>query len=106
MIEKQYCGRVRCLARPPSVFRRLLRRRPEKSRLIEGQIGWLESQTAQSLGPRQVAMKRLAAAPGLGVDSAPQIIAGVGPAAAKFQSPNHHYSWVGTYPGGLGEHGS
>ena len=44
-------------------------------------------------------MQRLAAVPGLGVDSGQQIIAEVGPTAATFPSPKHLASWVGACPG-------
>jgi transposase IS116/IS110/IS902 family protein len=39
------------------------------------------------------AVQRLAEVPGLGADSAQQIIAEVGPAAATFPSPKHLASW-------------
>jgi transposase len=41
----------------------------------------------------------LAEVPGLGVDSAQQIIAEVGATAATFPSAKHLASWVGTCPG-------
>ena len=44
-------------------------------------------------------MLRLAEVPGYGVDSAQQVIAEVGPAAATFPSPEQLSSWVGTCPG-------
>ncbi|MBA3639308.1 MAG: IS110 family transposase [Acidobacteriota bacterium] len=43
--------------------------------------------------------QRLAEVPGLGVDSAPQIIAEVGATAATFPSPKHLASWMGACPG-------
>jgi transposase len=44
-------------------------------------------------------VQRLAAVPGLGVDSAQQIIAEVGPTAATFPSAKRLASWVGACPG-------
>src|ERR1700693_6141985 len=54
---------------------------------------------ANLLSRHQDAVKRLAEVPGLGVDSAQQIIAEVGPTAATFPSEKHLSSWVGTCPG-------
>ena len=54
---------------------------------------------ARLLRPHQDAVQRLAAVPGLGVDSAQQIIAEVGAAAATFPSPKRLSSWVGACPG-------
>ena len=45
------------------------------------------------------AVRRLAEVPGLGVDSAQQIIAEVGPTAATFPSEKCLSSWVGACPG-------
>lgn len=47
----------------------------------------------------QDAVERLAAVPGLGVDSAQQIVAEVGPTAATFATPKRLASWVGACPG-------
>jgi transposase len=49
--------------------------------------------------PHQDAVERLAEVPGLGVDSAQQIIAEVGPTAATFPSEKCLSSWVGACPG-------
>jgi transposase len=51
------------------------------------------------LHPHQDAVQRLAEVPGLGVDSAQQIIAEVGPTAATFPSGEQLASWVGACPG-------
>src|SRR3954447_20383901 len=45
------------------------------------------------------AVQRLTEVPGLGVDSAQQIIAEVGATAATFPSPQHLASWMGACPG-------
>ena len=45
------------------------------------------------------AVQHLAEVPGLGVDSAQQIIAEVGATAATFPSPKHLASWMGACPG-------
>ena len=52
-----------------------------------------------SAGQQQTAVQRLAEVPGLGVDSAQQIIAEVGSAAATFPSEKQLASWVGVCPG-------
>ncbi len=67
--------------------------------LIEKQMKVLHRQIAKALRPHQQAVLRLATIPGLGVDSAQQIIAEVGPTAATFPSPQQFASWVGVCPG-------
>ena len=54
---------------------------------------------ASLLSAHQEAVQRLAEVPGLGADSAQQIIAEVGAAAATFPSPKNLASWVGACPG-------
>src|SRR5213083_1056001 len=54
---------------------------------------------ASLLRPHEDQVKRLAEVPGLGVDSAQQIIAEVGATAATFPSDKHLASWVGACPG-------
>jgi len=71
----------------------------EDVRVIDEQIDALDREMAGLLRPHQEAVQRLAAVPGLGVDSGQQIIAEVGPTAATFPSPKHLASWVGACPG-------
>jgi transposase len=66
---------------------------------LEQQIGQLDQEMASLLSQHQYAVQRLAEVPGLGVDSAQQIIAEVGPAAATFPSAKQLSSWVGACPG-------
>jgi len=81
------------------VYRRLLKLALEELRLIEDHLGQLDQQMAQLLAHHQEAVQRLAEVPGLGVDSAQQIIAEVGATAATFPSPKHLASWMGACPG-------
>ena len=69
------------------------------TRLIEEQIGQLDQEIASLLHQHQDAVQRLAEVPGLGVDSAPPIIAEVGAKAATFPSAKNLSSWVGACPG-------
>jgi transposase len=59
----------------------------------------LKQEMANLLSQHQDAVQRLAEVPGLGVDSAQQIIAEVGPTAATFPSAKQLSSWVGACPG-------
>jgi len=81
------------------VYRRLIKMALEDVRVIDEQIDALDREMAGLLRPHQEAVQRLAAVPGLGVDSGQQIIAEVGPTAATFPSPKHLASWVGACPG-------
>ncbi len=81
------------------VYRQLLRLMLEELRFIEEQINELDKQMAGLLIAHQDAVKRLAEVPGLGVDSAQQIIAEVGASAATFPSAKDLSSWVGVCPG-------
>jgi transposase len=82
-----------------SVYRRLLKMALEELRLLEEQINQLDQEMATLLSAHQPAVERLAEVPGLGVDSAQQIIAEVGPHAATFPSAKQLASWVGACPG-------
>src|ERR1700686_1152168 len=53
----------------------------------------------RNYGKHQDSVTRLAEVPGLGADSAHQIIAEVGPRAAKFPTSGQLASWVGCSPG-------
>jgi transposase len=81
------------------VYRRLVRLGLDDSQLIEQQIGQLDQEIASLLREHQDAVQRLAEVPGLGVDSAQQIIAEVGAKAATFASAKNLVSWVGACPG-------
>jgi transposase len=81
------------------VHRHLVKMILEELRLLEQHISELDQEMANLLAGHEEAVKRLAEIPGLGVDSAQQIIAEVGPQAATFPSPKHLASWVGTCPG-------
>jgi len=81
------------------VYRQLLKMALEELQLIEEQIDKLDQEMAQLLSAQQDVVQRLAEVPGLGADSAQQIIAEVGPAAAAFPSAKHLASWVGVCPG-------
>jgi transposase len=81
------------------VYRRLVKMALEELQLIEQQIGHLDQEIASLLRQHQDAVERLAEVPGLGVDSAQQIIAEVGAKAATFASAKNLASWVGACPG-------
>lgn len=81
------------------VYRRLLKMALEELQLIEQQREKLEKEIAALLRQHEDAVKRLAEVPGLGVDSAQQIIAEVGATAATFASAKNLASWVGACPG-------
>jgi Transposase IS116/IS110/IS902 family len=71
----------------------------ERLRLLDEQIAKLNSLIAQAMKPHQDAVIRLAEVPGLGIDSAQQVIAEVGVTASTFSSAAEFTSWVGTCPG-------
>jgi transposase len=81
------------------VYRRLLQAALEELGLIDKEIGRLEQEMADLLRPHQDQVQRLAEVPGLGVDSAQQIIAQVGVSAATFPTKKDLSSWVGACPG-------
>ena len=81
------------------VYRRLLALTLEELRVLEDHLDQLNQELAQLLRAHQEGVQRLAEVPGLGVDSAQQIIAEVGATAATFPSGKHLSSWVGACPG-------
>ena len=81
------------------VYRRLLKMALEDLQFLEQQIGKLEQEMASLLSQHQDAVQRLAEVPGLGVDSAQQIIAEVGAEAATFASAKNLSSWAGACSG-------
>jgi transposase len=79
--------------------RQILKLFLERLALLEAQIDTLEKSAAEGLRQHQDSVGRLSEVPGLGADSAQQIIAEVGPQAATFPSPEQMSSWVGVCPG-------
>ena len=97
--QQQLCDALGASKELNQVYRRLLKMALEELHLIEQQKDQLDREIANLLSHYQDAVQRLAEVPGLGVDSAQQIIAEVGAAAATFPSEKHLASWVGVCPG-------
>jgi transposase len=97
--REQLCDALGACQELNPVYRRLLAMALEELHLIEKQMGQLEQEMADLLRPHQNSVQRLAEVPGLGVDSAQQIIAEVGATAATFPSEGDLSSWVGACPG-------
>jgi transposase len=96
---EQLCDALGACSELHPVYRRLLQMALDELQLIEQQIEMLDQELASLLRSHQASIERLARVPGLGVDSAQQIIAEVGPTAAMFPSAKHLASWVGSCPG-------
>jgi len=96
---QQLCDALGACRNIHPVYRQLLKMALEELKLIEEQIDKLDQEMARLLSAHQNVVQRLAEVPGLGADSAQQIIAEVGPAAAAFPSAKHLASWVGVCPG-------
>src|SRR5205807_2021774 len=96
---EQLCDALGACTELNAVYRRLLKMALEELRLLDEQIGRLDQEMAGLLSEHQDAVQRLAEVPGLGVDSAQQIIAEVGSTAATFPSEKCLSSWVGACPG-------
>src|SRR5499427_7390684 len=71
----------------------------EEVAAIDKRIEQRDQEMADLLRRHQDQVQRLAEVPGLGADSAQQIIAEVGVTAATFPSEKHLSSWVGACPG-------
>ncbi len=82
-----------------AMHRRLLGLYLQRLQLLDDQIDELKRMSAEALAAQQEAVQRLAEVPGFGADSAQQMIAEVGAAAATFPSAGEMSSWVGTCPG-------
>ena len=96
---EQLCDTLGTCTDLKPVYRHLLKMALEQLQFLEKQIGQLDQEMASLLKQHQDAVERLAEMPGLGVDSAQQIIAEVGPTAATFPSEKNLASWVGACPG-------
>jgi transposase len=95
----QLCDALGVCTELNPVYRRLLKMTLEELQFLEQQITKLDQEMASLLRQHQDAVERLAAVPGLGADSAQQIIAEVGAKAATFPSAKALSSWVGACPG-------
>src|SRR5947208_15938759 len=82
-----------------SMHRDLIRMMLDHVALLDQQIEQLQLKAAELMEPHQQAVQRLAEVPGLGANSALQIIAEVGPRAEVFESARNLASWVGVIPG-------
>jgi len=95
--EKQLIDALSGSSQP--AHRRLLSLHLNRYQLLVEQIAEHDRLIAEALKPRQEVVARLALAPGLGVDSAQQIIAEVGVDAGTFPAAGHLSASVGTCPG-------
>ncbi len=95
----QLCDALGACTELNPVYCRLLKLMLEELQFLEQQIGKLDQEMASLLRQHQDAVERLAEVPGLGADSAQQIIAEVGAKAATFPSAKNLSSWVGACPG-------
>src|SRR5216683_4284824 len=96
---EQLCDALGACTELNPVYRRLLKMALEQLQFLEQQIGQLDQEIASLLRQHQDAVQRLAEVPGLGVDSAQQVIAEVGAKAATFPAAKNLSSWVGACPG-------
>ena len=95
----QLCDALGACTELHPVYRRLIKMMLEELKVIEEHTAELNQELATLLRPHQDAVERLAEVPGLGVDSAQQILAEVGAKAATFASDKNLCSWVGVCPG-------
>jgi transposase len=96
---EQLCEALSACQELHPVYRELVKMALEELQLLEQQMGQLDQKMATLLSPYQDQIERLAEVPGLGIDSAQQIIAEVGAVAATFPSAGTLSSWVGICPG-------
>jgi transposase len=101
--ERLHCAEEQLVdaltGRVQPMHRGMLALQLQRLQLIDQQMVQLNSMIAQAMKSHQDAVIRLAEVPGLGVDSAQQIIAEVGAQASTFPSAAELTAWVGTCPG-------
>src|SRR4029077_16559922 len=93
--QAQLCDALGACAELTPIYRRLLKMFLEELQFIEQQSNNLAKEGASLPSRHHDAVVHLAEIPGLGVDSAQQIIAGVGAGAATFPSAKEVSSGVG-----------
>jgi len=92
---EQLCDALGACTQLNAVYRRLLKMALEELRLIDEQIGELDKEMASLLSKHQDAVERLAEVPGLGVDSAQQIMPKSVPLQRPFPPTNASpHGWV------------
>lgn len=96
---EQLCDALSACRELHPIYRELVKMALQELHLLDQQMGQLDQKMATLLNPYQDQVERLAEVPGLGVDSAHQIMAEVGAAAATFPSAGALSSWVGACPG-------
>jgi transposase len=96
---EQLCDALGAATELSAVYRRLLHMLLEELTLQDRHMEQLDQELSMLLTAHHSAIQRLAEVPGLGVDSAQQILAEVGANAAAFPSPKNLASWVGVCPG-------
>ena len=97
--QQQLCDALGAATELNKVYRRLVSMALDDLQLIERHMDQLDHEIADLLSQHQDAVKRLAEVPGLGVDSAHQIVAEIGVGAKAFRSEKHLASWIGVCPG-------
>jgi transposase len=90
--QQELCDALSAAATPSEIHRQILKLFLERLTLLESQMDTLEKSVGQALREFEDSVHRLAELPGLGADSAQQIIAEAGPHAAIFPSPGHSNS--------------
>jgi transposase len=96
---EQLCDALEACRDLHPLYRRLLQTALDEWEEMERRIQQLQQEMATLLRRHQDQVQRLAEIPGLGVDSAQQILAEVGAEAATFPSAGDLASWVGACPG-------
>jgi transposase len=92
-LEQALNGRIE------AVHQQLLRLYLERLALLDRQIEELEKLAADIMHAHADALARLVQIPGIGLESAHELLAELGPHAAAFASADRMSSWVGVCPG-------
>lgn len=71
----------------------------EQMKLLERQIAEINAALAVAMKGQAVVIHRLCQVPGIDVEAAQELLAEIGPAAARFDSPEQLASWIGVCPG-------
>lgn len=97
--KKELCDAMEQVNRLDARYRAVLKMFLDQLDLNEKQSQELLEGLAKSLEPHKDAVERVAEIPGMGSDSALQVIAEVGAEAEKFETAGDLSSWVGVCPG-------